>query len=142
MQKKRADRRWLHQGIFFLLTLAGSLACYPLGFATLGGALLLSTILVFALRIVQSGVVSPVWLSRQNRRSIRDAAQLELAKGFACAGLAVDALFGGNRVMRAYQLYDPLSFTLLFTVSWLLALGALLFLSRWVAASVLMARRQ
>jgi hypothetical protein len=44
--------------------------------------------------------------------------------------------------MRAYQLYDPLSFTLLFTVSWLLALGALLFLSRWVAASILMTRQQ
>jgi len=141
MQKKRADHRWLHQGIFFLLALALSLACYPLGFTTLGGALLLSTILVLTIRIIRSGAVSPAWLSRQNLRSIRSAAQFELTKSFGCAGLAVDVLSGGNRLMRAYQLYDPLSFTLLFTVSWLLAVGALLFLTRWFAATVLIARR-
>jgi hypothetical protein len=141
MQKKRADQRWLHQGIFFLVALALSLACYPLGFTTLGGALLLSTILVLTIRIIRSGAVSPAWLSQQNLRSISNAAQFELTKGFGCAGLAVDALFGGNRLMRAYQLYDPLSFTLLFTVSWLLAVGALLFLTRWFAASMLIARR-
>jgi len=141
MQKGRADRRWLQQGIFFLLALSVSLACYPLGYTNLGGALLLSTILVFAANVVQSGAVSPAWATRQHLRSIRNAAQFELTKGFGCAGLAVDALQGGNRLMRAYQLYDPLSFTLLFTVSWLLAVGALLFLTRWLAASVLMARR-
>jgi hypothetical protein len=102
---------------------------------------LLSTILVLTIRIIRSGAVSPAWLSQQNLRSISNAAQFELTKGFGCAGLAVDALFGGNRLMRAYQLYDPLSFTLLFTVSWLLAVGALLFLTRWFAASMLIARR-
>jgi hypothetical protein len=147
MQKRRADRPWLHQGIFFIAALAISVACYPLGLTTLGGALLLSTILVFAVRVVRSGAVSPTGLTgvavlkAQNLRSIRNAAQFELAKGFGCAGLAVDALLGGNRLMRAYQLYDPISFTLLFTVSWLLAVGALLFLTRWLAASVVMARR-
>jgi hypothetical protein len=130
--------------MFFLSALAISVACYPLGFTTLGGALLLSTILVFAVRVVRSGAVSPSGLTAikaQNLRTIRHAAQFELTKGFGCAGLAVDALLGGNRLMRAYQLYDPLSFTVLFTVSWLLAVGALLFLTRWLSASILMARR-
>lgn len=141
MQKRRKDRRGLHQGIFFLLALAVSLGCYTLEFTTLGGALMLSTILVLAAKIVASGAVSPDWLTRQNLGSIRSAAEFELAKGFGCAGLAVDALQGGNRLMRDYQLYDPLSFTLLFTVCWFLSIGALLFLTRWLAARVLMARR-
>jgi hypothetical protein len=141
MQKSSPDRRWLQEVIFFILALVASLGCYPLKWTMLGGSLLLSTVLVFAVRMVRSGAVSPLWLTRQNPHTIRNAAQFELAKGFGCAGLAVDALDFGNRVIRAYQLYDPLSFTLLFTVCWLLALGALLFLSRWLAATLLVARR-
>jgi hypothetical protein len=141
MQRRRVDRPWLHQVLFFVLAVGLSLACYPLKLTMLAGALLLSTILVLALRVVRSGAFSPLWLTRQNPQTIRNAAHLEMAKGFGCAGLAVDALVGGNRVMRAYQLDDPLSFTLLFTVSWLLTLGALLFLSRWLAATLLVTRR-
>lgn len=141
MQKSSPDRRWLQEVIFFILALVASLACYPLKWTMLGGSLLLSTVLVVAVRMVRSGAVSPLWLTRQNPHTIRSAAQFELAKGFGCAGLTVDALGFGNRVIRAYQLYDPLSFTLLFTVCWLLALGALLFLSRWLAATLLVARR-
>ena len=141
MRRKPADRRTLQQVLFFVCALAASLACYALQLETLGGTLLLSTILVFAIQFLRSGALSPLRLTHRNPRTIRNVMRLELAKTFGCAGLAVDALGLGNRVMRTFLLHDPLSFTLLFTICWLLALAALLFLARWAAASLSVTRR-
>jgi hypothetical protein len=66
---------------------------------------------------------------------------LLLSKALVCAGLAVDALFGGVRAMQSYRLINhDVTFALLLTVTGLLTIGAGLFLTRWFAGYLLSKR--
>jgi hypothetical protein len=114
---------------------------YVAGFPTLGGVLLLSSVLVFVVAAIKFGVLSTAWVQRESPRTIRSAALFELAKAFVCAGLAVDALFGGIRAMESYRLVNhDVTIILLLTVTGLLVIGAGLFLTRWFAGYLLSRR--
>jgi hypothetical protein len=107
---------------------------YASGFPTAGGALLLSSVLVFAVAVVRSGALATYWLAGETRTTIENATRLELAKALICAALAVDAFFGGARVLDRYRLWHhEVSMTVLLTASGLLAIAAGLFLTRWFA---------
>jgi hypothetical protein len=88
------------RAILGALFLGGAVALpvmfYAVGFPTVGGALMLSGVMVFAIAIVRSGALSASWLAGETRGTIADATRYELAKALTYAALAVDALFGGR----------------------------------------------
>ena len=134
MTRKARRLRVIYGALFVGDAVVLPLMFYAAGFPSLGGALLLSGVLVFAFTVVKSGALSTSWLARETRGSIGNASRLELAKAFVCAALAVDALFGGVRVIARYRLWNhDLSLTVLLTTAGLLAIGAGLFLTRWFA---------
>jgi len=111
---------------------ASSLPPLRRGIPTLGAALMLSGVLVFVVAVVRSGALSPSWLQRESPRTIRNATRRELSWAFLCAGLAVDALFGGVRAMShvSYGRHDILLIVVL-TVAASFVIGAGLFSTRW-----------
>jgi hypothetical protein len=91
--------------------------------------------------VIRFGALSTSWLRRETPKTISSAARFELAKALVCAGLAVDALFGGAQAMQSYRLINhDVTVTLLLTVTGLLAIGAGLFLTRWFAGYLLSKR--
>lgn len=135
---------WL-RAIFGALFLGGAVALamtlYAAHFPTLGGALLLSGVLVFAIAVVRSGALATSWLAGETRGTIGNVTLYELAKALTCAALAVDTLFGGVRVLDRYRLWsDGATVTLVLTVTGLLAIGAGIFLTRWFAGYLLTRR--
>jgi hypothetical protein len=131
----------IYQALFICDAFAVTLFFYAKGFPTLGGVLLLSGLLVFVVTLVKSGALSTSWLARQNRLSIGNAVWLELAKTGVCAGLAIDALFGGGRLLAIFGLWrDNATIAALLSVAAFLAIGAGLFLTRAFAAYLLAER--
>jgi hypothetical protein len=138
---RRPRLRSIYRAFFVGDAVALPLLFYVAGFPTLGGVLLLSSVLVFVLAVIKSGALSPSWLQRETRRTAGNAARYELARAFLCAGLAVDVLFGGVQMMETYRLINhDATITLLLTVTGLLAIGAGLFLTRWFAGYLLSKR--
>jgi hypothetical protein len=126
------------RAIFGALFIGGAVALplmfYAAHHPTLGAALLLSGVLVFAIAFVRSGALATSWLAGETRGTIGNATRYELAKALTCAALAVDALFGGMRVLYRYRLWaDGVTVTLVLTATGLLAIGAGLFVTRWFA---------
>ena len=104
----------------------------------MGGVLLLSSVLVFAVAAVKSGVLATSWLGRHTITLIREAARFEFAKAMVCGALAVDTLFGGVHAVRRYRLWgDEVTVIVVLTVAALFAIGAGLFLTRWFAGHLM-----
>jgi hypothetical protein len=80
---------------------------YRMGLADMGGAFILSAIIVSVITFVRSGALSVTWLRRENPHSIRNAARWELAKAFICAALGID----GVRLLRKGMEYGLMHFT-------------------------------
>jgi hypothetical protein len=132
---KHPKLRSLYQAIFVCDAIGLPLLFYAVGFPTVGGVLLLSSVLVLVVLVVKSGALATSWLGRHTITSIRPAARFEFAKAMICGGLAVDTLFGGVRIVDRYGLWrDHVSFIVLVTVAGLFTIGAGLFLTRWFAA--------
>jgi hypothetical protein len=115
---------------------------YRLGLANIGGALILSAIIVSVITFVRSGALSVSWLRRENSHSIRNAARLELAKTFICGALGIDAV----RLLRMGYEHGvmpatPVTVTLILTVAVLSAMGTGLYLTRAFAAYLCARRR-
>jgi hypothetical protein len=141
MTVMKPKRSTAYQALFVAGALTVPVLLYAAGFPTLGGVLLLSSVLVFVVAVIRFGALSTSWLRRETPKTIRSAARFELAKALVCAGLAVDALFGGARAMQSYRLiHHDVTVTLLLTVTGLLAIGAGLFLTRWFAGYLLSKR--
>jgi hypothetical protein len=101
---------------------------------TVGGALLLSSVMIFAIAVMKSGALSTAWLAGETRGTIEKATWYELAKALICAALAIDAFFGGVHLADRYRLwYQHISWMVILTVAGLMALAAGLFLTRWFA---------
>jgi len=79
------------------------LTFYASGFPTVGGALLLSSMLVFAIAVMKSGALSTDWLASESRGTIENATRHELAKALICTALAIDVLFGGAHLVDRYR---------------------------------------
>jgi hypothetical protein len=121
---------------------AGIALLYRMGLADIGGALILSAIIVSVITFVRSGALSVTWLRRENSHSIRNAARWELAKAFICAALGIDAVrlvrMGlEHEVMR----YTAVTITLIITVAVLSAMFTGLYVTRSFAAYLLARRR-
>lgn len=115
---------------------------YRMGLADVGGALILSAIIVSAITFVRSGAFSVTWLRGENSHSIRNAARFELAKAFICGGLGIDAV----RLLRAglergFMPLTQLTVTLILTVAVLSAMCTGLYLTRAFAAYLVARRR-
>jgi hypothetical protein len=129
------------EALFVTGALGLPVALYTAGLPTLGGAFLLSSVLIFAIRVSRSRVLAASWLAEVNPRVISDATRLELAKALTCAALAVDALASGFRVIdRFFAGPRALSVSLVLTTAGLFAIGACLFLTRWFAGYLLSRR--
>jgi hypothetical protein len=87
---RRPRLRSMYQALIVCNAIGVPLLFYAVGSPTLGGALLLSSVLVFAVLVVKSGALATSWLGRHTITSIREAARLELAKAMICGALAVD----------------------------------------------------
>jgi hypothetical protein len=66
--------RSVYQALFVCDAIGLPLLFYVAGFPTLGGVLLLSGVLVFAVFVVKSGALATSWLGRQTITSVRHAA--------------------------------------------------------------------
>lgn len=120
--------------LFASIAVALPLTLYASGFPTVGGALLLSGVLVFAVAVMRSGALSTGWLAGRTRRTIENAARLELSKAWICAGLAIDVLFNGAHLLDRYRVWNyDISLVVILTVVGLLAVAGGLFLTRWFA---------
>jgi hypothetical protein len=130
-----------HQALFVAGAIALPVLFHIAGYPTLSAVLMLSSVLVFVAAVVRSGALSPSWLQWESPRTIKHASRRELSCAFLCAGLAVDALFGGVRAMShvSYGRHDILLIVVL-TVAALLVIGAGLFLTRWFAGYLLSKR--
>jgi len=133
MIRKARRSGGIYAALFAGVAIALPLFCYATGFRAVGGALLLSSLLVFTLAVIRSGALATSWLTQQTRLTIENATRYELAKAMICAGLAVDALSGGIRVLRRFVLYDYFSMTVVLTAAGLLGVAAGLYLTRWFA---------
>jgi hypothetical protein len=134
MTQKSPRLRATYRSLFAGGALALPLGLYASGFPTVSGAFLLSSLLVFTIAIVKSGALATCWLAGEARPTIENATRYELAKAFICAALAIDALFGGARVMDRYRLWHHnISRLVVLTMTGLLAIAAGLFLTRWFA---------
>lgn len=115
---------------------------YRMGLADIGGALILSAIIVSVITFVRSGALSVTWLRREDSHSIRNAARFELAKAFICAGLGIDAV----RLLRMgleheVMHYTVVTVTLIITVAVLSAMFTGLYVTRAFAAYLFTRRR-
>jgi hypothetical protein len=127
--------RSVYQALFVCDAIGVPLLFYAVGSPTLGGVLLLSSVLVLVVVVVKSGALATSWLGRHTITSIRHAARFEFAKAMICAALAVDTVFGGVHVVNRYRLWrDDVTVIVLLTVAALFTIGAGLFLMRWFAA--------
>ncbi len=131
---RAANLPTIYRALFFGDAVAFPLILYALGFPTVGGALLLSSVVVFAVAIIRSGALATSWLGNQTLKTIEKAIRFELAKALVCAGLAVDVLFGGARLINHYHLWHHgVSLVVVFTAAGLLAIASGLFFTRWFA---------
>jgi hypothetical protein len=115
---------------------------YRMGLADIGGAMLLSAIIVSVITFVRSGALSVTWLHKENSHSIRNAARFELAKAFICGALGVDAV----RLLRmalehGVMPYTVVTVTLILSVAVVSAMGTGLYLTRAFAAYLFVRRR-
>jgi hypothetical protein len=134
MTQKPPKFRAMYGSVLLGGALALPVIFYASGFPTVGGALLLSTVLIVGLAIIKSGALSISWISGETRGSIQNSTRHELAKAFICAALAVDVLSGGAQLLDHYRLWrHNISMTVLLTTTGLLAIAAGLYLTRWFA---------
>jgi hypothetical protein len=122
---------------------AGIAMLYRSGLADIGGVLVLSAIIVSVITFVRSGALSASWLSHQNPNSIIRLGHFELAKAFASAGIGID-LFRTlvAAVRRGLIPRGMLTGAIILSVAVIAAMGAGLFLVRWLAAYLLIRRRR
>jgi hypothetical protein len=115
---------------------------YRMGLADIGGALLLSAIIVSAITFVRSGGMSTTWLARENSHSIGNAARFELAKAFICGTLGIDAILL-LRIALEHGVMPPTPVTAMLglSVAVVSAMGTGLYLTR-AFAGYLFARRR
>jgi hypothetical protein len=133
MTANAPSSRGIYVALFGAVAVGSPLAFYASGHPTVGGALLLSSVVVFAIAVIQSGALATTWLARKSGVTLANATRYELAKAMICAGLAVDALSGGIRLMQRFRLYDEPSMMVVLTAAGLLTIGSGLFLTRWFA---------
>jgi hypothetical protein len=135
---KHPRLRPVYQALFVGDAIGLPLLFYAAGLPTLGGVLLLSSVLVFVVVVVKSGALATTWLRRHTITSIRRAARFEFVKAMICAALAVDTLFGGAHIVDRYRLWqDDITVVVLVTVAGVFTIGAGLFLTRWFAAHLM-----
>jgi hypothetical protein len=121
---------------------AGIALLYRSGLADIGGALVLSAIIVSVITFVRSGGLSASWLKHQDPRSIARLGDLELAKAFGCAGVGIDAFRGlAAAVVHGLIPRGMVTGAIILSVAVVAAMGAGLFLVRWFAAYLLIRRR-
>jgi hypothetical protein len=133
MTRKAPKLHAIYGTLFAVVAVGLPLMFYASGFRSVGSALLLSSVLVFAFALIKSGALATSWLAVQRRETIKNATRYELAKAMIFAALAVDALSGGLRLMHRFLLYDDSSMMVVLTAAGLLAIVAVLFLTRWFA---------
>jgi hypothetical protein len=124
----------IYGAIFVSVAVVLPLTFYASGFPTVGGALLLSSVLVFAVMVMKSGALSAAWLAGETRGTIENATWHELAKALICAALTIDVLFDGAHLLDRHPLWNHhISWIVILTAAGLLAIAAGLFLTRWFA---------
>lgn len=124
----------IYRRLFVGIAVVLPLTLYAAGFPTVGGALLLSGVMIFAFAVMRSGVLSTDWLAGETPGTINSATWYERAKALICAALAIDVFFGGSPLMDHYHLWGHhISLSVVITASALLAIAAGLFLTRWFA---------
>jgi hypothetical protein len=102
---------------------------YAMGLLHVGGALLLSGLLLVLALYVKSGALSPVSHQRRHLSNIRNFARWEFAKAMICAGVGLDIvrlifMVHGDRVLRVSVLSEAAFFAIL--AVWWLGVGAFL----------------
>jgi hypothetical protein len=141
MTRKSSTLRAIYGTLFVSVAAVLPLTFYASGFPTLGGALLLSSVLVFAIAVIKSGALSTTWLAGETWGTMENATWHELAKALICAALAIDVLFGGAHLMDRYRLWSHhISWIVILTAAGLLAIAAGLFSTRWFAGYLLTRR--
>jgi hypothetical protein len=141
MTRKASSSRAICGTLFVGVAVAVPLTLYASGLPTVGGAFLLSSVMVFAIAVMKSGVLSTAWLAAETRGTIGNATWYELAKAMTCAALAIDALFGGVHLLVRYHLWHHhISWMVILTAAGLMAIAAGLFLTRWFAGYLLTRR--
>jgi hypothetical protein len=134
MTRKSSSLRAIYVTLFVSVAVVLPLTFYASGLPTVGGALLLSSVMVFAIAVMKSGALSTAWLVGETRGTIENATWYELAKALICAALAIDALFGGAHLVDRYRLWHHhISWMVILTSAGLMAIAAGLFLTRWFA---------
>jgi hypothetical protein len=135
MTRKPSSLRVIYGALFVsVAAVVLPLTFYASGFPTAGGALLLSSVLVFAVTVVKSGALSAAWLAGETRGTIENATWRELAKALICAALTIDVLSDGAHLLDRHRLWNhPISWMVILTAAGLLAIAAGLFLTRWLA---------
>jgi hypothetical protein len=120
----------------------GIVICYATGLPHIGGALLLSGILVSTLVFVRSGALSAAWLQNQDKITAARSIYLELAKALISAALGIDFVIGVRFGMQQGVVPAGLETTAIFlTVVALTILGAGIFLLRFLGVLLFVNRR-
>lgn len=126
----------IYRMLFVSVAVVLPLAFYASGFPTVGGALLLGGVLVFAVTVMKSGALSAAWLAGETPRAIENATWHELAKALICAALTIDVLFDGAHLLDRHRLWNHhISWMVILTAAGLV-IAAGLFLTRWFAGSL------
>jgi hypothetical protein len=134
MTRKFSSLSAIYRVLFVSGAVVLPLTFYASGFPTVGGAFLLSSVLIFAIAVMKSGALSTAWLAGETRGTIENAARHELAKALICAALTVDVLFGGAHLFDHLRLWGyHIAWMAILTAAGLLAIAAGLFLTRWFA---------
>jgi hypothetical protein len=134
MTRKSSSLRTIYGTLFFSVTVVLPLTFYASGFPTVGGALLLSTVMILAIAVMKSGALSTAWLAGETPSTIKNTTWYELTKALICAALAVDVLRGGAYLVDLYRLWNHhISWIVILTAAGLMAIATGLFLTRWFA---------
>jgi hypothetical protein len=123
------------------IALAAIAFVYAMGLPDVGGAFLLSGLLLVVFLYVRSGALSPVSHQRRHFSTIRNCARWEFAKAMICAGAGLDIvrlifISHGDRVLTVSVVSEAAFYAIL--ALW--CLGVVAFLARSFAAYLLSLR--
>jgi hypothetical protein len=123
------------------IALAAIVFVYAMGLPDVGGALLLSALLLVVGRYVKSGALSPVSLQRRHFTTLRNSARWEFAKAMICAGAGLDVVrLIVNTGLEYVVHYSIVSAAAFYAILALWGLGVGTFLVRSFAAYLLSLR--